>query len=97
MLLTPVFTPPLDTAVGGERPTVQLVKVIKENNKYSFDFENFRRYINLCLNCGIEAFEISHFFTQWGAKHVPKTVATVNGKEKQIFWVENFCKRQTVH
>lgn len=85
MLLTPVFTPPLDTAVGGERPTVQLVKVTKENNKYSFDFENFRKYVKLCLDCGIEAFEISHFFTQWGAKHAPKIIATVNGKEKQIF------------
>ena len=85
MLLTPVFTPPLDTAVGGERPTVQLVKVIKENNEYSFDFTNFRRYVKLCLDCGIEAFEISHFFTQWGAKHAPKVVATVNGKEKRIF------------
>ncbi len=85
MLLTPVFTPPLDTEVGGERPTVQLVKVIKENNEYSFDFTNFRRYVKLCLDCGIEAFEISHFFTQWGAKHAPKIVATVNGVEKQIF------------
>ena len=85
MLLTPVFTPPLDTEVGGERPTVQLVKVIKENNKYSFDFENFRKYVKLCLDCGIVAFEISHFFTQWGAKHAPKIVATVNGKEKQLF------------
>ena len=85
MLLTPVFTPPLDTAVGGERPTVQLVKVIKENNEYSFDFTNFRRYVKLCLDCGIEAFEISHFFTQWGAKHAPKILATVNGKEKRIF------------
>ena len=85
MLLTPVFTPPLDTAVGGERPTVQLVKVIKENNTYSFDFTNFRRYVKLCLDCGIEAFEISHFFTQWGAKHAPKIIATVNGKEKRIF------------
>lgn len=85
MLLTPVFTPPLDTEVGGERPTVQLVKVIKENNKYSFDFTNFRRYVKLCLDCGIEAFEISHFFTQWGAKHAPKIMATVNGKEKRIF------------
>ena len=84
MLLTPIFTPPLDTEVGGERPTVQLVKVIKENNEYSFDFTNFRRYVKLCLDCGIEAFEISHFFTQWGAKHAPKIVATVNGKEKQI-------------
>ena len=85
MLLSPVFTPPLDTAVGGERPTVQLVKVIKENNIYSFDFTNFRRYVKLCLDCGIEAFEISHFFTQWGAKHAPKIIATVNGKEKRIF------------
>ena len=85
MLLTPIFTPPLDTAVGGERPTVQLVKVIKENDTYSFDFTNFRKYVKLCLDCGIEAFEISHFFTQWGAKHAPKIIATVNGKEKQIF------------
>ncbi len=85
MLLTPVFTPPLDTEVGGERPTVQLVKVIKEGKKYSFDFENFRKYIKICLDCGIEAFEISHFFTQWGAKHAPKIIATVNGKEKKIF------------
>ena len=85
MLLTPIFTPPLDTAVGGERPTVQLVKVIKEKDTYSFDFTNFRKYVKLCLDCGIEAFEISHFFTQWGAKHAPKIIATVNGKEKQIF------------
>ncbi len=85
MLLTPVFTPPLDTEVGGERLTVQLVKVIKENNEYSFDFTNFRRYVKLCLDCGIEAFEISHFFTQWGAKHAPKIMATVNGREKRIF------------
>ncbi len=85
MLLTPVFTPPLDTAVGGERPTVQLVKVTKSKGKYSFDFENFERYVKICLDCGVKAFEISHFFTQWGATSAPKIVATVNGKEKRIF------------
>ena len=85
MLLTPVFTPPLDTEVGGERPTVQLVKIIKEKGKYFFDFTNFERYISLCLDCGIKAFEISHFFTQWGATSAPKIVAIVNGKEKRIF------------
>lgn len=85
MLLTPIFTPPLDTEVGGERPTVQLVKVIKEGGCYSFGFENFRKYIKLCLKNGIEAFEISHLFTQWGAKHAPKIVATVDGEEKRIF------------
>ncbi len=90
MILTPVFTPPLDTEVGGERPTVQLVKVYKDKGKYSFDFENFRKYIKLCLDNGIQAFEISHLFTQWGAAFAPKVVATVNGKEKKIFgWETN--------
>ncbi len=85
MLLTPVFTPPLDTAVGGERPTVQLVGVKKQGDTYSFDFKNFRRYVDVCLRNGIEAFEISHFFTQWGAEHAPKIVADVEGEIKRIF------------
>lgn len=85
MLLTPVFTPPLDTAVGGERPTVQLVDVKKQGDTYSFDFKNFRRYVDVCLKNGIEAFEISHFFTQWGAEHAPKIVADIDGEAKRIF------------
>ncbi len=85
MIITPVFTPPLDTAVGGERPTIQLVKVKKDENGYSFDFNNFERYISICLKSGIKAFEISHLFTQWGAKAAPKIIAEVNGKSKQIF------------
>ncbi len=85
MLLTPVFTPPLDTKVGGERPTVQLVGVEKKGKEYSFDFTNFRKYVDICLKNGIEAFEISHLFTQWGAEFAPKIVAGVNGKEKRIF------------
>lgn len=86
MLLTPVFTPPLDTEVGGERPTIQLVKVTKEmGGKYSFNFDNFEKYVSLCLKNGIQAFEISHLFTQWGATSAPKIVATVNGKEEKLF------------
>ncbi len=85
MILTPVFTPPLDTAVGGERPTVQLVSVVKEANRYHFDFTNFEKYVNLCLKNGAEAFEISHLFTQWGAEAAPKIVAQVNGVEEKIF------------
>ena len=85
MLLTPVFTPPLDTEVGGERPTIQLVKVTKDSNGYSFDFTQFEKYVDVCLRCGIKAFEISHFFTQWGAEHAPKIMATVDGEEKRIF------------
>lgn len=91
MILTPIFTPPLDTQVGGERPTVQLVKVKKENGNYTFDFSNFRKYINICLENGIEAFEISHMFTQWGATAAPKIVATVNGEEMRIFGWETIA------
>lgn len=85
MLLTPVFTPPLDTEVGGERPTVQLVGIKKQGESYLFDFTNFRKYVDICLRNGIEAFEISHFFTQWGAEHAPKIIADVNGEQVRIF------------
>ncbi len=85
MILTPVFTPPLDTEIGGERPTVQLVKVIKSDSGYSFDFSLLDKWIDLSLSCGFEWFEISHLFTQWGALHAPKIMAYENGEYKRIF------------
>ena len=85
MLLTPVFTPPLDTEIGGERLTVQLVDVKLENGKYSFGFDRFIRWVRLTQKCGIKYFEISHLFSQWGAKYTPKIVAEVNGRQKRIF------------
>ena len=85
-ILTPLFTPPLDTRVGGERRTVQLVKVRHHGGKYYFDFRNFRKWVAVCRECGIEYFEMSHLFTQWGAKHAPKIVAIDSkGREKKIF------------
>ena len=46
MILTPVFTPPLDTRIGTERPTVQLVGVeITGDNQYKFDFSLLTRWI----------------------------------------------------
>ena len=85
MLLTPVFTPPLDTEIGGERLTVQLVDVKLENGKYSFGFDRFIRWVRLAQKCGIKYFEISHLFSQWGAKYTPKIMAEVNGSKKRIF------------
>ena len=85
MLLTPVFTPPLDTEVGGERLTVQLVDVKLENGKYSFGFDRFIRWVRLAQKCGIKYFEISHLFSQSGAQYTPKIVAEVNGRQKRIF------------
>ncbi|MBQ8974011.1 MAG: DUF4091 domain-containing protein [Clostridia bacterium] len=85
MILTPQFTPPLDTAVGWERTTVQLVEVWKENGDYRFDFSNMRRWIELCLECGVRYFEMSHLFSQWGAVAAPKIVGYENGEKKILF------------
>lgn len=85
MILTPLFTPPLDTAVGGSRPTVQLVDVEMSEGTYRFRFDRLQRWIDLCDRLGMTYFEFSHLFTQWGAKHAPKIMATVDGKEEQLF------------
>ena len=85
MILTPIFTPPLDTAVGGERRTTQLVGIEVNDGKYSFDFTLLDRWIDMLDRCGVDYIEISHLFTQWGAKHAPKIVAKVDGVEKKIF------------
>ncbi len=85
MVLMPAFTPALDTAIGEERMTVQLVGVKVENGKYTFDFSMMKRYIDEAREAGIKYFEHSHFFTQWGAAHAPKVVAEVNGEMKKIF------------
>ncbi len=85
MILVPQFTPPLDTAIGGERTTIQLVEVKLEHEAYEFDFQNMKRFIDLCLKHGIRYLEMSHLFTQWGAKAAPKIMATVNGRYQQIF------------
>ena len=92
MILTPVFTPALDTVPGGERPTCQLVDVYRKDGKWSFGFEKLEKWVNLCLDLGIEYFEISHLFTQWGAKHAPKVMAhTENGYEKVFGWETDAC------
>ncbi|MBM7551578.1 DUF4091 domain-containing protein [Thalassobacillus pellis] len=85
MILTPLFTPPLDTEIGAERPTVQLIDVEKKGSSYSFDFSNLRKWIEIAQEKGIVYFEFSHFFTQWGAKHAPKIIAVENGQKKVIF------------
>lgn len=92
MMLTPVFTPALDTAVGHERLTVQLVQIKKVNDNYYFDFSLLEKWIDLCSSEGIEYFEIAHFFTQWGAAHAPKIVAEIDGKTQKIFgWETDAC------
>lgn len=85
MILTPLFTPPLDTAIGTERTTVQLIKVDLKENKFHFDFSLLKRWVDLCRRCGIQYFEMSHLFSQWGAKYPPKVIVSENGQEKKLF------------
>ena len=86
MLLTPLFTPPLDTKIGGERKTSQLVGVKQlADGGYQFDFEPLKKFIRFVMARGVEYIEFSHLFTQWGGKCCPKIMADVNGEEKRIF------------
>lgn len=84
MLLVPMFTPPLDTRIGSERLTVQLVDVEVKNGKYVFDLDRLVAFMKHIKKLGIKYFELSHLFTQWGAKAAPKIMAKKNGKLVQI-------------
>lgn len=84
-LLVPLLTPALDTEIGSERMTVQLVDIKVSENGYTFCFDKLKKWIALFKKCGMKGYEFSHFFTQWGALHAPKVVAEVNGEQKRIF------------
>ena len=85
MLLVPLFTPPLDTAVGHERKTVQLVDIVKNGEDYEFNFDKLNYFIDFALARGVKYLEFSHLFSQWGGKFCPKIMATVDGEYKRIF------------
>lgn len=85
MMYVPIITPPLDTEVGLERTTIQLVKVELDGGEYRFDFSKLGRFLDICLEEGITHFEISHLFTQWGATAAPKVMAWTNEGCRRIF------------
>ena len=79
MILTPVFTPPLDTKEGTYRRTCQLVGVKKKKGKYFFDFTRLKYFMDFCGERGIRYFEFSHLLSQWGGKYCPK-IEDENGR-----------------
>ena len=85
MLLTPVFTPALDTDVGGYRRCVQLVRITVKEGEYSFDFSPLRKFMQFAQEQGIRYFELSPLATQHGAKYTPQIIADVDGKSTRIF------------
>ncbi len=84
-LLTPIFTPPLDTAVGAERKTAQLIDIKVVNGEYKFSFAKLKKFLKFVFENGIKYIEFSHLFTQWGGRATPKIIANVNGKQTRIF------------
>jgi len=85
-ILTPVFTPPLDTAVGYERRTVQLVDVTETENGWKFGLEKLERWVKMCIECGVKHLEISHLYSQWGASKAPKIMGfDKNGEYRRLF------------
>lgn len=66
--------------MGKEQP-LSLWGVTKKNEEYFFDYTKFHRWITLCKEIGFDYFEMSHLFSQWGAKFPPKIVAEQRLKE----------------
>lgn len=85
MILTPIFTPPLDTKIGEERETIQLVDIYLDSDSYLFGFSKLNRWIDMAQETGFTYFEISHLTTQWGARYCPKIMAVEKGETKKIF------------
>lgn len=85
MLMLPLLTYALDTYWGGERTTVQLIDVYKDGDNYTFGYDNLDRWLQMCNRIGVKYYEVSPFFSQWGADSTPKVVATVDGEKKTIF------------
>ena len=85
MILVPIHTPPLDTAIGTFRPCVQLVDIEKKGEKYIFGFEKLRRFIQICKRQGVRYYEMAHMFSQWGAKCAANIMVEENGVKSYMF------------
>ncbi|WP_157432261.1 glycoside hydrolase domain-containing protein [Agromyces italicus] len=87
-ILTPVWTPPLDTAVDHYRTATQLIVITDVGqDEYVFDFTALRRWMERCRAHGFQYLEIAHLFTQWGAKATPAIhVQTDAGLERRFGW-----------
>jgi hypothetical protein len=86
-VLTPTWTPPLDTAEVSTRQIVQLVGIRDEGGAYALDFTRLDRWLGICEELGFTGIEVAHLFTQWGARATPAIeVITADGPELRFGW-----------
>jgi len=81
VIMAPLFTPPTD---GVKRPT-QLLHVTRKGSKYSFDWTDVTRWLNLARRSGLRRFEWPHFFSQWGVQNAVR-VYEGQGLNEKLLW-----------
>ena len=84
-IMTPIWTPPLDTEVGSYRTPTQLIRIKKHGDKFSFDFSLLQRWIVLVKELGFTYLEVPHLFSQWGAAFAPAFYLDEPGSTQPIF------------
>lgn len=84
-LLTPVWTPPLDTEPGANRPVTQLLDIRLDAGRYAFGHERLDRWVGILKAAGIQKVEVPHLFTQWGATRAPQIHVEIDGVSRQLF------------
>ncbi len=84
-VLTPAWTPPLDTAVGHYRTPVQLLDIDEEAGVYTAGFDRLARWLAMCRRLGMQRIELPPFFTQWGAASAAPFLVRSGGAEERRF------------
>ncbi|ALD74705.1 hypothetical protein AN946_03975 [Trueperella pyogenes] len=80
-ILTPVWTPPLDTAPHTYRRNVQLLGIWERDGRYTFDFTRLDTWLGHMRDAGLTGVEVPHLFTQWGAHACPRFWVSRNSDE----------------
>ena len=81
-LYVPVFTPPTD---GVKRPTQLLRVTTPAPGRYTFAWDDVRRWVRLGRACGAQYFEWTHLFSQWGVKQALR-IYRDNADPTSLLW-----------
>lgn len=81
-LYVPIITPPTD---GIKRPH-QLLKVTEPSvGQYEFDFTDVEKWVDIGLSQGVQYFEWTHWFWQWGVQWALRVYRS-NADRESLLW-----------
>ncbi|MGO1489073.1 MAG: DUF4091 domain-containing protein [Arachnia sp.] len=84
-VLTPLWSPPIDTAPGTYRTPTQLLDIFEEPGGLRLGIGRLERWVGLMGRAGISQVEVPHLFTQWGAEHAPQIWTSRDGVVSRRF------------